>query len=40
MARRGSLKGLKKAKCVRDEMHKGISKTRARHMCGVKPHKN
>lgn len=39
MVRRGSLKGLKKARCVRDKMAEGYSKIKSRNMCGVKPRK-
>ena len=34
--RKGSLKGLRKARCVREGMSKGHSKSEARKKCGVK----
>lgn len=34
--RKGSTKGLRKARCVRKAMSKGKSKTAARKACGVK----
>ena len=38
MARKGSMKGLRKARCVRKHMAAGSSKTNSRKACGVKPH--
>ncbi len=35
MAGKGSTKGLKKARCVKKEMHKGKSKKKAREICNV-----
>jgi len=36
MAKRGSTKGLRKARCVRKAMSHGKNKTQARKKCGVK----
>jgi len=36
LARKGSQKGLKRARCVRKKMKEGDSKTDARRKCGVK----
>jgi hypothetical protein len=35
MAGRGNPSGLKKARCVKKEMHKGESKRKAREICKV-----
>jgi len=33
---RGSMKGLRRARCVRKQMKQGKNKTQARKKCGVK----
>lgn len=37
MAKKGSMKGLRKARCVRKHMAYGSSKKNSRKTCGVKP---